>query len=183
MLKLPLTVSDSRNDVAHCIYIHASIQILKNVYRSLFQDDNHQLVDFVSYVIYYPVVLAVLFLNCFADARPIVQTYPVDKVTARVKVLNDDIVGRNASRLLMLERVPGKSIVLPVANILRLVRFVRVERLQAAADGRRPVESRVRTELGADSAEIRVEMVSGSEPSEKVRTRVRTRKLWTFCAY
>jgi hypothetical protein len=39
---------------------------------------------FVSYMIYYPLVLAMLILNCFADAPPRFSEYPSVEVSEKV---------------------------------------------------------------------------------------------------
>ncbi|XP_065214443.1 multidrug resistance-associated protein 1-like [Planococcus citri] len=43
------------------------------------QEENHNTVEFVSYVIYFPVVLFVFILNCFADSRPRIVKHKVIK--------------------------------------------------------------------------------------------------------
>ncbi|XP_065206730.1 multidrug resistance-associated protein 1-like isoform X3 [Planococcus citri] len=42
-------------------------------------EKRHETMEFVSYVIYYPVAIMVLIMNCFADSRPRIVTYPIDK--------------------------------------------------------------------------------------------------------
>jgi hypothetical protein len=40
--------------------------------------------SFVTYMIYYPLVLAILILNCFADAPPRFSEYPSVEVSEEV---------------------------------------------------------------------------------------------------
>lgn len=37
--------------------------------------------EFTSYIIYYPVVLMLFVLNCFADSRPTIVSHRIDKVS------------------------------------------------------------------------------------------------------
>ena len=52
---------------------------------SLFQSQTHEVMDLVSYIIYYKLVLVILLLNCFADKRT-VKTFPVDKVRVTFRI-------------------------------------------------------------------------------------------------
>jgi hypothetical protein len=45
------------------------------------ESDKTFIVDIVSPIIYYLLVLAVLLLNCFVDSCPVTRTYPVDEVS------------------------------------------------------------------------------------------------------
>jgi len=124
------------------------------IMNSLLQIRSHEVVDFISYVIYYPLVLAILFLNCFADGRPTIQTYPVDKVA-----LCNRIVHRMMTLWFVLhimyfssveEHVPRKSIIFSIANFLRLVRLICMEGIPETVSGWRFVEFGIRTQLRAD---------------------------------
>ena len=90
----------------------------------------------IEYLFFYPMVLVVLFLNCFSDAHPTIRTFIVDKVSvlehsSRALVWNAPTCFMMDIILLhsLVECVSWERFIIPVATILYLVRRLCVARI------------------------------------------------------
>jgi hypothetical protein len=61
---------------------HVESGLIGCVYSFLIQED--RVFPFVSYMIYYPLVLGMLVFNCFADASPLFSEYPPIEVSEKI---------------------------------------------------------------------------------------------------